>query len=161
MALPSPILSIPLDANAVDHWVSCARHMLIGAKPATVPLLSDTLNSFWHPDETILYIGRAGYRRAGLLAGSTISDRVAAYYGTRLGARRPHRGGYWLKTLAILHNLLVYWQPELDPSLLEQQLQQTFILNRNNSGAVDLPFANLRDENSRQNKQHGIRNPHF
>jgi len=53
----------------------------------------------WLPDEVILYFGKANV---------SLRDRVGAYYATRLGKRRPHAGGRFLKTLAVLDELWVH-----------------------------------------------------
>ncbi len=161
VALPEPIVSAPVQTTTLNYWVKCASKMTVHGQKASNSLLLTTLGNFWHSDEVILYIGRAGSVLAGISAGATISDRVHAYYGTRLGAHRPHRGGYWIKVLSILHTLLVYWSPAPDPQALEKVMLQAFIRNRSGSDPNDLPFANLRNEYSHQIKQHGIRKPSF
>lgn len=52
----------------------------------------DRLATFWLPDEVVLYIG---------LAGASVRKRVRQYYRTPLGDKRPHAGGWWLKTLTV------------------------------------------------------------
>jgi len=51
--------------------------------------------SFWLPDEPIVYIGLA----------TSLRSRVSGFYRTPIGARRPHAGGWLLKTLSILDRL--------------------------------------------------------
>jgi hypothetical protein len=113
VALPAPVLAIPVNTVALTYWVANAGRMTVNRVRADTITLSAALAAFWHSDETILYVCRAG-SASPLPTRSTISDRVMAYFSTRLGAHRPHRGGYWTKVLSCLRSLLVYWAPTTD-----------------------------------------------
>src|SRR5437879_2359420 len=65
--------------------------------------------SFWLPDEVILYVGKA----------TSLSTRVRQYYSTPLGARSPHAGGHFLKTLSILGELTVHFATTVEPGPTE------------------------------------------
>ena len=79
---------------------------LDGQRPDAAQL-GARLAGFWCADEVVLYGGRAGPR--GRVSVSELSDRVAEYYATPLGARSPHAGAWPLKTLAILSSLYVHY----------------------------------------------------
>ena len=53
----------------------------------------------------VLYIGKAPKRNNG----KGLGNRVNEYYRTEYGARNPHAGGHWIKSLAKLENLFVYY----------------------------------------------------
>lgn len=89
-----------LDLDALAGWLdeSPGGVRLQGA-PATVRSLADQVAQWWLPDEPVLYVGKATSLRA----------RVGQYYSTPLGARRPHRGGYWIKMLDSPPALTVFY----------------------------------------------------
>lgn len=66
--------------------------------------------AFWPGDEVVAYIG---------LAGTSLRKRVGRYYRTPLGARRPHAGGWWLKTLTVLDDLWVHYAATHDGGVAE------------------------------------------
>ena len=68
-----------------------------GRRP-TVHDLRVILESWWLNDEPVLYVGRTG---------ECLDKRTAAFASTPIGAKRPHAGGFWLKTLD--QHLYVYW----------------------------------------------------
>jgi hypothetical protein len=70
--------------------------------------LRKRLGQFWFADETVLYIGLAGARRTPHRDGD-LPHRVDEYYGTRIGAKSPHAGGWPLRTLACLGELWVHY----------------------------------------------------
>ena len=45
------------------------------------------ISQFWIPATTVLYVG---------LAGTSLKNRVAQFYTTKIGAAKPHAGGWWL-----------------------------------------------------------------
>jgi hypothetical protein len=155
--LPYTVLDAPLDVDVLRHWVANARMMTVGGKVATVETVATVLCSFWHADERILYLGTTGANSKT----RSITKRIHEYYGTPIGSGRPHRGGYWIKTLADLSKTLVYWSPSDDPGKAEQDLQEMFIKLRGGSDASALPFANLQRELDKSRKAHGIQNPEF
>ena len=50
-------------------------------------------------------------------------------YKTPIGAKRPHSGGYWIKTLSILNNLMVYYASCDNPSKMEDLMIEYFMKN--------------------------------
>lgn len=113
---------------------------LDGRRPSTADL-GDRLQHFWLPDEPVLYIG---------LASTSVRDRVAAYYRTRLGARKPHAGGWFLKTLSNIGGLWVHVAPAADPARAEDAMLRSFCAGVSDPSRARLhdpdrpfPFANL------------------
>lgn len=151
VCMPYTSIQPPFDSDLLQHWVANAVGMTIGSVRATAATAANALCMFWHADETILYVGSTG---------RTISERIHQYYGTPIGFGRPHRGGYWIKTLANIRDLTVYWSPSDDPEGLEKDLQELFIGKRAGTTA-DLPFGNLQREKDKSHKAHGIANPEF
>ena len=96
------------------------------------------------------------------MAGTSLADRVGAYYKTPLGARRPHAGGWPLKTLGVLDELWVHYAVCDDVDAAEQAMVDAFIARvspSSRAAACDpgppLPFANLELPGGAR-KQHGI-----
>lgn len=126
---------------------------LDGVRP-TANALAARLASFWLPDERVVYIG---------LAGTSVRSRLGAYYRTPLGARRPHSGGWFLKTLADLDSLYVHVAPAADPTTAEDEMLRRFCSGVSRTSRVSLadpdhpfPFANLEWPRGTR-KRHGIR----
>ena len=99
-AFDGKLIEAPLAAARFEQWLrECPKLTLDGVRP-TVQQLMDRIQRFWIPDEVILYIG---------LAGTSLAARLNQYYRTKIGARRPHSGGYFLKLLANLDQLWVHY----------------------------------------------------
>lgn len=125
---------------------------LDGLRP-TADALAARLASFWMPDEGVVYIG---------LAGTSVRSRLGAYYRTPLGARRPHSGGWFLKTLADLDSLYVHVARAADPTTAEHEMLRRFCsgvspTSRDSLADPDhpFPFANLEWPRGTR-KRHGI-----
>lgn len=131
----------PIDLGRVDALLAARPELrLDGMRPDTT-LLARRLASFWLADETILYLG---------LAGTSVRNRVGAYYRSPLGARRPHSGGWFLKTLTALDGLWVHHAPCADPIAAEDRMLAAFTAGVTPAVAaglhdptLPLPFANL------------------
>jgi hypothetical protein len=125
---------------------------LDGRRPGPAEL-GDRLASFWLPGEVVLYVG---------LAGTALNKRVRQYYRSRLGAERPHRGGWWLKTLADLGQLSVHWATTPEVRHSEEAMLKAFKAGVDPGTRAQLhdpervgPFANIRVAGGI--KRHGIR----
>lgn len=144
----------PVSLNAIEKWINYVPAMRIDGNIPTVDTISKRLNKFWLPQETILYIGKAG---------TSLRNRVNQYYRTKLGNKSPHRGGHWLKTLDMLNELNIFWtiSGEKDAEELEQELLSKFVESINYKNELydpyhPFPFANL--EHPKGNiKMHGMR----
>src|SRR5439155_16796454 len=90
----------PIDMPSIEELLDVRPELLLDGKRPEASTLAERVAAFWLPDEAILYIG---------LAGSSLRQRVGAYYQAPLGARSPHAGGYFLKLLANLHDLSVHY----------------------------------------------------
>ena len=90
----------PLDTAALDELVRVCPRLLLDGEPTTAVAVGERIASFWIADEVAVYIGRAG---------QPVGKRVGQYYRTPIGAAKPHKGGWWIKTLAVLPDLCVHW----------------------------------------------------
>lgn len=131
----------PISEARVAELLGVRPELRLDASRPTVAMLADRLAGSWLSDETVLYIG---------LAGTSVRRRVHQYYSTPLGARSPHAGGWFLKTLADLDELTVHYAAAADTAAAERALLQAFVDGVNNTGRKELydpacpyPFANL------------------
>src|SRR5438105_6849184 len=99
----------PISSESIMRWLAVRPELTLdGARPSP-GALSARVASFWLPDEVILYVGKA----------TSLSTRVRQYYSTPLGARSPHAGGHFLKTLSILGELTVHFATTVEPGAAE------------------------------------------
>lgn len=131
---------------------ACPSITVDGA-PATNEKLSERIGAFWIPESTIMYVG---------LAGTSVRKRVDQYYGTQIGQRSPHAGGWWLKTLVGLESLFVHYAEAQRPRLAEDRLLKTFaaaVLPSARGALHDpervAPFANV-EVQAGMRKRHGM-----
>ena len=162
------VVSLGSDPDSISETLSSAAisptaiTQLLGARPkltvdgsrSDVELLSLRVAEFWLPDESILYVG---------LAGTSLRDRVQAYYSTKLGRRSPHAGGWFLKLLENIEDLWVHYAVSDDPGGSEHEMLDTFVSAVSPAAKRALrdpdhpfPFANLEWPRGVR-KQHGIR----
>ena len=146
-------IECPLSQEAVAQLLAVRPELRLDGNRPTAADLTRRLAAMWAPDEPVVYVG---------LAGTSLSKRIGQYYGTPLGARRPHAGGWPLKTLSILDRLWVHWAPTDNPSRAELALLDAFITGlparirqRLHGPVLPLPFANL-ERTKRDRKRHGI-----
>jgi hypothetical protein len=150
-----------LPANLAAPLSPAALEQLLARCPVTVDgvlagphRLAARLAAFWLPDESVIYIGKAG---------GSVADRVGAYYHTPVGAvRGPHKGGWFIKTLAILDTLWVHVAPADHPEQAEQRLIEAFCAGVSSATRAalhdpehPLPFANLQRRPG-VGKRHGL-----
>lgn len=155
-------LSEPLfNDSAIDNWIKLVaatnKSILVDKKQATTGLLKERLSKFWLPDETIVYIGKAGPTKK-----RTLKKRVNEFYETKLGCNKKHAGGHWLNTLKNINALNIFYS-ETDPSI-EEKMIEYFRLNVSEKTKERLldqencfPFAN-KEKNKSERKKHGILN---
>lgn len=151
----------PLSKAALQALLDVRPELTLDGVRPDAETLGERLASFWCPDEVVVYIGSAGPRRR--LVVSELSDRVAEYYSTRLGARSPHAGGWPLKTLANLSDLYVHYAYCDDVLTRERLILEAFATSLSDETRDALhdatnvmPFANLEDGQGRR-KAHGIK----
>lgn len=139
---PAPLEAAPLDDGEITRWIRRVRTIRLDGAVPTTESLRDRLAEFWVAMEPVVYVG---------LAGTDVGHRIRQFYRTPLGDPRPHAGGHWVKTLANLHELLVWWADSSDPAGSEEALLTLF------SGLHEgmLPFAN-RETARGVRKVHGI-----
>ena len=150
---PAP-LTAPISPAAVEQLLEARPELTIDGQRPTGAALIDRLESFWLSDEAVLYIG---------LAGTSLRKRVSQYYRTPLGARKPHAGGWFLKTLATLQELHVHFAVAESPKESEGRLIGAFVDGVSNEArevlrdpARPFPFANLEWPPGTR-KNHGIK----
>lgn len=143
----------PLSREAVDELLAVRPELRIDGERPTPADLEHRLAAIWPADEPVVYVG---------LAGASLSKRIDQYYRTPLGARRPHAGGWPLKTLSILDELWVHWAPADDPPGAELAMLDAFVeglpgpvRQRLHDAALPPPFANL-ERTKRERKRHGM-----
>lgn len=150
-----------LSGGALVALLDARPELRVDRERADARALGERIAEFWLADEPILYLGLAGPRskrtRQGELAG-----RVGDYYRTKLGARSPHAGGWFLKTLSILDELFVHYAYCNEVDEAEQKMLKAFAGGvrakaREALGDSDrvMPFANLEYPPGNR-KRHGI-----
>lgn len=90
----------PVDVTTVGDWIERVPSYTFrgGAEPDPQEVTA-FLSTFWIPDESIVYIGKA----------TSLKKRLGQYFSHRLGNRSPHAGGHWVKTLTCLDHLYVHY----------------------------------------------------
>lgn len=144
----------PLSHRALDELIAVCPDLTLDRelRPSRLEL-SKRIGSYWLADESVLYIG---------LAGQPLRTRVRQYYRTPLGAAKPHRGGWWLKTLSVLGELYVHFAVTADFKNSEEEMLRAFAANVSDAsrsglpfGEPLMPFANLRNGDWRR-RAHGL-----
>lgn len=150
----SDVAVCPVDVAAVGRLLAVRSEATVDGVPATVKSLSKRLAALWLPNEPVLYIG---------LAGTSLQNRVGQYYGTKLGARAPHAGGWPVKTLSNLPDLWVHFAACDDPDTAEKLMVVRFVAGvpgevvaHLHDPSAPLPFANLMFPGGSR-KVHGMR----
>ena len=89
--------------------------------------------------------------------------RVNAYYGTRIGARSPHAGGWVFKMLSVLPQLHVHYTAANEPTVAEDRMLAGFsaVVSDAARGTRHdpdrpIPFANI-EWPKRRYKRHRIK----
>jgi hypothetical protein len=143
----------PVYSTAVSAWLTARPELQLDGVRPDVDRLAARLARFWFPDEVVLYVG---------LAGTSVRQRVKQYYSTPLGARRPHAGGHFLKTLSSLNELWVHCAATEAPDAAEDAMLRAFVAgvsatsgNSLHDPTLPIPFANLEWPRGRR-KLHGI-----
>lgn len=143
----------PIAAAAIDELLAIRPELRVNRRRPNAQELLDRISGFWLPDEPVVYIG---------LAATSVRQRVGAYYGTALGARKPHAGGWFLKLLADLDDLYVHFGAVTNPGQAEDDMLRCFCKGVSDGTRVCLhdperpfPFANLEWPKGTR-KRHGI-----
>ena len=121
------------DADTLRWWVEAAPAMTVDGVRAEAASVQDRLAEYLTHD--VVYIGSS----------NNLRRRLWNCYIHILGDDRPHRGGQWLKTLAVFEQLEISYEAIPDYGARKNELLQEFMLQHpgiRNEPA--LPFANLR-----------------
>jgi hypothetical protein len=142
-----------IDPQKIETLLSARPELTVDGVRPSAAVLSNRLSEFWLPDEHILYIGLA----------TDLHNRVRQYYRTPLGARRPHAGGWFLKTLTHLDKVFVHWGRTDNRLTAEAEAMGTFVAAVSQDSLRHLrdpdrpfPFANL-EWPAGTRKRHGIK----
>lgn len=153
-ATASAMRRAPIDLERIEHLLRVRPEFSLDARRPTAEEVASRLQAFWLPDEVVLYVGRAG---------TSVKSRAARFQATPLGARQPHAGGWWLKTLSNLDRLWVHYAAAADDAAAEETMLRHFadhVSNDSRHAAYDsvrlAPFANVGVHDSSP-KAHGIR----
>lgn len=145
----------PISNDVIKFWLNKVQTFeLDNQRAPSCDSVTERISKFWLPDENILYIG---------MTTTPLKTRIAAYYSTELGERKPHAGGHWLKVLSNIDDLYVYYSEcSTPPKLLEDKMLECFINNVSDSSKNILydkirtfPFANLEYPKGKK-KLHGL-----
>ena len=152
-SLTGVIPEAPVAREGFSRWLTVRQDLTLDGKRPTEDELIARIQAFWLPDEVVLYIGKA----------ASLSRRIADYYSTPIGARKPHAGGYFLKLLENLDQLFVHYTTCDDPATAENQMLAAFCasvsagsLEAMRDPAHPFPFANLEWPPGTR-KAHGLR----
>lgn len=142
----------PIDLGAASTLLELRPELMLDGSRPTVDELAQRIAEFWLEDEHILYIGLA----------ADLHNRVNQYYGTPLGARRPHSGGWFLKTITGLDQVFVHWALTYDQLAAERAALGAFVssvephtLEQLRDPERPFPFANM-EWPAGTRKRHGI-----
>ena len=134
----------PLDHGQLRAWLERVETLRLDGQRPTPHELAARLARYWLPEQTIVYVGQTT---------RSLRRRLADLAATPLGERRPHAGGYWLKTLRDLERARVWWAETDAPEEYEDALLEAFGEAIGVPGT--LPFANLTSLGSGR-REHGL-----
>ncbi|MEP7380027.1 MAG: transcription elongation factor GreA [Chloroflexota bacterium] len=98
--LPGGADAPSIDLQALRRWLERVPSLTLDDQRPTPQVLQRRLARDWVAHEPIVFIGRAN---------KGIGARLAAIYATNLGDTKPTSAGHWLKTLANLGDLRIWW----------------------------------------------------
>jgi hypothetical protein len=145
----------PISHTAIDKLLAVRPELALDRRRPTRRELARRIAGFWLPDETIVYIGLA----------TSLRSRVRGFYTTPIGAKRPHSGGWFLKTLANPDHFYVHFARVADFDVAEMTMLEAFVAGVSPSARAALadpehpwPFGNLelRRGGRKIRKRHGI-----
>jgi hypothetical protein len=160
--LSGALAKCPLSDDALRELLAARGELTVDGRRPDISALRARIAGFWVPEAVVLYIGLAGARERRPKEGE-LAKRVSEYYGTSLGARSPHAGGWFLKTLEILRELVIHYAYCDDVVEAEQAMLGAFataVSPPSRAALVDservMPFANLEYPKG-VFKRHGIK----
>lgn len=159
-----------LNNEEIVKWInvinSGGKSIIIDKVVADLASIRNRLEQLWLPDETILYIGKAGPNKR-----RTVEKRLHEYFDTKFGSKKWHAGGHWLNSLKNLDSLNIYYTSyqDLDIDVIEEQMISYFMQNVSETTKKALhdpdncyPFANkevhFKTLNMKIRKNHGFEN---
>lgn len=146
----------PISDAAIAELLAVRPELTLDRRRPSRRELAERIAAFWLPDETIVYIGLA----------TSLRSRVRGFYKTPIGAKRPHSGGWFLKTLANPDRLYVHFARVPDVDAAEIAMLAAFVADVSRKTRAALadaehpwPFGNLevRRDGRKIRKRHEIR----
>jgi hypothetical protein len=133
----------PISADLVRAWIAAVSGFTFdGVSPPEARDVVSFLERMWLPDESIVYLGKA----------TCLRNRIGQFGRHRLGDRKPHAGGHWLKTLSNLNELNIFFcecNSVAQAELKEQEALGVFVAQVSDATksvlynvALPIPFAN-------------------
>lgn len=140
------LLTAPLCPIVVREWVEYVPTFALNGRLRPDPQdVASFLARSWLPDENIVYIGKA----------TCLKDRLGQFRRHRIGDRRPHAGGHWLKALKNMGDLHIFFcscpsvavAEEREQKAIDVFAQQVSPATRQRlyNPQVPIPFANRID----------------
>jgi hypothetical protein len=152
---PEARADAPVELTLVGKWLERLPGLRLDGRRPTTRELAARLHDFWLPGQVVAYVAMT---KGGL------GSRLAAFYQTPLGDRRPYAGGHWLKALRGLDRARVWWAETSAPEEYHDALLGAFAAAVDASPeaaprlpdrTVILPFANLQTATGTP-KAHGV-----
>jgi hypothetical protein len=146
----------PIAKSAIERLLAVRPGLTLDGRRPSEAELAERIAGFWLPDETIVYIGLA----------TSLRSRVRSFYRTPVGAKRPHSGGWFLKTLANLESLYVHFACVGEYDDAEAAMLEGFVAAVSPTARAEIadpehpwPFGNLelRRGGRKIRKRHGIK----
>ncbi|WP_264564397.1 hypothetical protein [Flavobacterium sp. N3904] len=130
--------------RAFETWLIEAPDLEIeGQKVTDIVQVKEYLTKFWNVNENILYIGESTSKT------NPIKKRVNQFYIHKVGQKGPHTGGYWIKLLACLEDLHIFFAKSSNPRETEFKMIMKYVELSSGKSFFDLenlsnyfPFAN-------------------
>ncbi len=141
------LATAPIDYGALEGWLDRCPGLALDSGRPDIDELAAHLATWWLPNTSILYIGKAETQ--------SLRKRVGQYHKTPLGAPRPQGGGYWLKTLGLLGDLYLHYSEvasDVSAGGIEDDLLNAFLSlysavpETHPEPDLPLPWANLQVE---------------
>ncbi len=149
----------PVSTTRIREWCDRVGGVRLCGSVVEPVQLAAHIAQWWINDEPVVYIGKA----------TSLRSRIGGYYKTLLGDIRPHRGGYWLKTLSSFDSFTVHFAEaqRATPECYERRMLGAFVRGVSDDARslhpepqLTLPFANLEyhDGSRRHRRVHGLEN---
>lgn len=137
-------IEINICNESFQNWLIEVPDLEIEGQRATdINQVKNYLSKFWNANENILYI------RESTSKTNPIQKRINQFYVHKVDQKGPHTGGYWIKLLACIKDLHIYFAESPSPRETEFKMILKFVELNSGKSFFDLenftnyfPFAN-------------------